>query len=370
MPIKIPTFVKDRAGSLYLNPDMIGFKGGFLLPPTGNQPTVVTKAGAAGAPNTTPPIPYESDADSYREILMLSGSFGASDPTDVQNRLMVEPLILFHGSRSLSNGPIIATHVFGTVLNPFVLEEDDERQSFGKSILLPPQSIIAFKFSNWATAGGAATANFTHFASATKIQTRVAHKRQNYAQIQRRLQEDVYLTPYWMSPMTSTVGGTSSGAGAPGIQLAASGSANIVFQNQSPGTFFVTSLMANAIAAGGSAGDTTELVQTEIYKSIPDDRAYQIQGSTLNMIWGTGAFPFRLKHPIVLQNGDMLRVNCKNLNTGSTTDFLPTLFGVMAYHDYEDLHGAYGERAVLNGPSWGSMPKGLKVNSFSDLVGV
>lgn len=315
MLLAVEDLEQDEKGALWLNKALPYIGGGVLVPDPANQPLVVPAR--SGQANGTASIVLEAQSDAWEQILSLIKTQDTDDDPDVTARLLVQLYDFAHAERQLQNRPIPATHVFGSQLNPFFLDEE-----FAVPLLLHPQQLVRADFINPSSAGDANV-----FVSNGTIR---AHGRAiSYDDKLKKLLTDERnrmecLCPYWMVSDSNIPDRDN----VPGIQLAAGAVRQIMpFFNKRPDlTFLITSVLATAISTG-QRGDTEGQVAFEIFTP-GDNQAIQNQPVTINCGAGNAMFPHRLHTPLAIAPKDQFTVYATNLITDATTDFFLTFFGV------------------------------------------
>lgn len=308
MAIQIPTPNTSALGQggLQMAEHRDAIKSVLLVPETGLQPLTIPASGlAAGVVLVCPD-------DGPVDLLTFKGANGGSVNADVIARQCVYIRNTARGA--FMDNPVPVSHVFGTQLNPFYLND------WSETPLIKPQEYLHFDFTNPSAAGAGLFSGPA--ADGRLMQMKAASAAQHRTEIEALYKRKAKVLPFWWTPdFNFTIS-----PGQPGITLAAGGSGSVYYHNQAARTLVLTSIMATGISAG-AAGDTTEKFTFQIvFGSF--QRALQNRPVTLNCGCGTAAFPYPLPKPLKIQTNEFVRVDLVNLVTDQPMDVLFTFCGL------------------------------------------
>ncbi len=312
--IHVPTFVKDKNGSLYLSREARDVKGCILVPQTSQLPaTAVARSGTANG--SSAPFIWESPTDSWTEIYQMIGLHSPA-VADADKRSMVDMMDNSTYMRKLNNRPVLLDHVFGTNLNPFFLD------TWAVPLVLRPQQTVQFTIYNPSTAG---TETFYAVGEGREISSPCWHKPRIKKLISDIALKNRQVTPYWwtMEQNISTLFNT------PGITIPAGGIAEGLFRNLNDVTLIITCAMWQAITTG-VAGETNDPVTFTLLDSWTG-QALSNQQVSVNTGAGNASFPHPFGTPLIIEPSQNVVVTMTNKITDATTDFFLTLCGVAVY---------------------------------------
>jgi hypothetical protein len=302
--LAVETFARDSKGAVWLNKPLPNVKGGILAPLTEPPSAALPAAGSISAP-----IRFESATDAYSEITDLIGVRGAND--DTEETLFSSLVQYTSGSeRKLQNRPILASHMFGTAQQPFLLS------LLSETLFLKPQECINLVLKN---ASAATVSNFSTVMKIVKAQIKATQDAELSTWIKHKIARGAVLHPYWFT-MHSSVGGNA------GVTLATGGQATVVFNNKINSTLIILASMASAFSSG-IAGDTQEKFKGRLVNE-RNQQQLDNQFVTWNCGWGSGALPFILPTPLFVYNRQSLTLQLQNLVTDQPTNVYVTYFGV------------------------------------------
>lgn len=299
----IPTWVKARDGSVYIN-DLVRYvKGNILVPPVGQNPLVTPAAAAATIPTPSISVIFEGGEDAVTEIFSLMGAHDAATAADVQNRLTVEITDIAYRRRYM-NRPIIVNHVFGSNLQPFF---------FNESVMLESQQSMNFQFFNNSVAGAS---TFRSAMEARKFQASALAKDNVTSELAKARQRKTFLNPFWLS---SNQLGQS-------IVVPAGGTVNVFFENSRDYFLVLFYLMCQTLTTG-AAGDTIEVISFRLFDAKTERELMNVP-VTQNTGTGTSNFPYVLPSALMVEPRTTLRMQITNLVTDQPTEVWMTFHGV------------------------------------------
>lgn len=309
--IEVPALIEDPRGAVYLNPAAEQTGGGYLVP---SAATLAIPARVANVPGNNF-TQIESSSNAYEEVLSMYGPY--SEGSTNHNRTLVSIKDGAHTERSLQNRAINLLHVFGTINNPFFLDD-----AWTRSLMLKPQQLYTLKFYN---TGLLTTLTLDMPAlESTRIFGGAVNQAKDLLQdVTLKESDAVEVYPYWFTMQNDI----TNRYGTPGLQLAA-GDVGVAqfFNNRDDIVLVMTSILATAITSG-VAGDTEAVAAYELFTAY-DQQPLQDQPVAFNCGAGIGSFPHRLSCPFVIQPKDQFEVKFTNLITDATTDVFFTFFGV------------------------------------------
>jgi hypothetical protein len=294
----VPTLI-EVDGEIWLNELKRYAKGCVIAPPSATNPVVVAQNSLSG------PVVVEGSQDGVSEVWSFQGVHGASDATDVQNRLAV--VITEQATRrQLMNRQVLASQVFGHGQRPFRLCE---------GLLLDGQQTMVFEFYNNSAAGG--NANFYMGLEGGKFQGfGLGHKKVvEYLAIARK--RKAYLAPYWLTSDAD-------------ISLAASGSTRAFFTNTSDKYLLIEYIMAFVITTGSAGNEAAERFEFLITDG-KTKRQLSNQHVTLNTGCGTAQYPFRLRDPLIVEPSTQIMVEFNSLLTDQAQEIFFTFAGIQCF---------------------------------------
>lgn len=302
--MRVPTFLKEANGAVWLNPARKYARGTMLAPGPGLMPfTVPAKSG--NNPGRSSIILLEGAQNAVTEIQGLTGLRG-EEVTDVGDRMscvITDPAY----RRELMNRDILVDHVFGDYQFPFVLSE---------SIGLESQQSLSLQLLNNSTSGAG---SFSMAAKGNKIESseETAKLVDDFAN-QMRVRK-TFCCPYWL---------TSDGA----VSIAASAAnQRVFFTNVREWTLVLFYAMAR-IKTTGVAGDTTEGFTATIYDP-GTQRILTTQNQPVprSLCSGTAQKPYVLPWPIIMLPNTQGWIDFNNLVTDAALEIFWTFHGVAVF---------------------------------------
>lgn len=321
LAVPIPTLLHGPRGSLFMNPLRDSIKGCVTVPLSGNMPAVAPARTAAGGANgLSPPILIQAPTSAWLEVFSLFVVNGAAVDADVIARQCVLISTYSNGVRRFMRRPINVTHVFGTRLNPFFLDDP-----YSEPFLLAPNETAQFDFVNPSTVGDT---SIRFGMECRKIQTKALEDDPKInAAVKALYSRRRHVYPIWM-PLTSDAQNSTVSLGVPGVRLAASGSFDTTFvHDNSDGPVMITRVLATGLTTG-VAGDTTELFNCTLYDG-RTNRVLMNQPVVMNCLGGPATFAYTLPTPLVVDRQEIVRATFTNLVTDQATDAFVTLQGLV-----------------------------------------
>ncbi len=302
----VETFIKDKAGNIWVNPAR-KYACGTLLAPDPALVPITAPAMASSNPGQSAPIVLEGAQNSVSEIYALMGEHDASETADVSAResVVITDLV---GRHQLMNRDILCDHVFGNYQLPFPLKE---------TIMLEAQQNLLFNFLNNST-GGASSYRFA--AKALKLESSEETADLTRERAQELGLRKAFCAPYWL---TSDVA----------ISLAASaGPTSFFFTNTRNKTLILFYNMISTVkSSSGGSGDTEQEFTANIFDGL--GRQLTNQAMPKNMVAGTAQKPYVNPWPIMLFPNNQIRIDFTNLLTNRTLEIFWTFHGVSVFEN-------------------------------------